>query len=94
MIEPTNKDKYRCPNCGEEVSHRSPYMYAKCSILPNKRIQIIDHWNIPYSTGIYILAEDTVTKEEVEKFASSRVHFPFWPVVRHGILWSKETWDD
>ena len=94
MIKPTDKDTYICPHCGEKVKHRSPYMYSPRRLIKKARIQIIDSWNIPYSTGIYLLAEDDVTKEEVKEFAKDKVHFPFWDEHREGILWSKCTWDD
>lgn len=94
MEKPTDKDIYICPHCGEKVKHRSPYMYAPRRRLKKVRMQIIDSWNIPYSTGIYILADDDVTFEEIEEFARPKVHFPFWKPRRLGVLWEKCTWDD
>jgi len=91
---PKDEDYYICPNCGEKIKHRSPCMYAPRHVDNKKRIQIIDSWSIPYSTGIYILAHDDVTKEEIEEFANSKVSFPFWPVHREGVLWAKDTYDD
>ncbi len=92
--KPADRDEYICQHCGKKNRHRSPYMYATRHIDSKKRIQIIDSWNIPYSTGIYLLAHDDVTKEEIEEFARDKVHFPFWTPVREGVLWSKNTWDD
>ena len=92
--EPDDKDTYICPSCGARVKHRAPYVYAPRHIKQNARIQVIDSWNIPYSTGIYLLAADDVTKEEIEKFAKDKVRFPFWRAIREGVLWSKCTWDD
>jgi len=94
MNKPNNRDTYICPHCGEKVRHRSPYIYAPRHLKKNKRIQVVDSWNIPYSTGIYLLADDDVTQEEVEKYAREKVHFPFWTAHREGVLWSKCTWDD
>ena len=90
----SNKDVYICENCGHKNKHRSPYMYNTRTIDTKKRIQIVDKWNIPHSTGIHILADDDVTAEEVEEFAKTKVAFPFWKVHREGVLWTKNTWDD
>ena len=94
MEKPDYKDTYICPHCGGKVKHRSPYMYAPRNLKKNARIQIIDSWNIPYSTGVYLLADDDVTAEEIEEYIRPKVAFPFWKVHREGILWSKCTWDD
>lgn len=92
--KPDDKNIYICENCGHKNRHRAPYMYATRHIDRKKRIQIVDSWNIPYSTGMHILADDDVTAEEVEEFMKDKTHFPFWKVVREGVLWTKNTWDD
>ena len=92
-VSPSNKDVFTCPECGGKVIYRSPYMYAPRR-LTKARIQVVDSWNILYSTGIYLLTADDVPKEEIEAFANERVHFQGWPLYRLGVLWSKETWDD
>ena len=93
-VSPTDKDEYICSNCGSKQKHRSPYMYAPRRIIADSQMQIIDTWNVPYSTGLYILTHDTVPKEQVEQFANEKAHFPFWSLQRLGVLWSKDTWDD
>lgn len=59
-------------------------------------IILVETWNAPYSTGAYFLSADGISKEEVAKYAEEHVdvHFPFWPLVYMGKLWSKDTWDD
>lgn len=57
-------------------------------------IAIVETWNVPYSTGFYLLSQDDVPKEAVEKFAIEHAHFPYWPLIYQGKLWSKDTWDD
>ena len=91
--KPKDDDKYTCPQCGAEVKHKSPYIYATRHI-QQERIQVLDEWNVPYSTGIYLLAEDDATEAEVDEYARKRVAFPFWSCIRRGVLWSKSTWDD
>ena len=93
MKKPDDRDCYICPHCGEQVKHRSPYMYASRHIR-DVRVQLIDRWNVPYSTGIYILTHDDVPKKEIEEYANKQTVFPLWPLVRRGILWSKSTWCD
>jgi hypothetical protein len=93
-MEPSDKDKFICPHCSKSFQWRSPYIYSPRRIPLNKDIQIIDTWNIPYSTGFYILTKDNIPKEEVEKFADDKAHFPFWKLEYMGKLWAKETYDD
>jgi hypothetical protein len=93
MLSPSDKDQFICEHCGKKNTFRSPYIYAPRQ-LKDAGIQIIDTWNIPYSTGFYLLSKDEVPKEEVEKFATEKAHFPFWPLRYLGKLWAKETWDD
>ena len=92
--DPSDKDKYICPHCGKGFRHRSPYMYAPRFLVEDAPIQVIDTWNIPYSTGFYILSQAEVPEEAVEAFANEKADFPHWPLQRHGVLWSKDTWDD
>lgn len=61
---------------------------------PEHPIVIVDRWNIPYSTGFYVLSQDETPNEAVEEFASNNAHFPFWPLQYMGKLWAKDTWDD
>ena len=91
--QPTDKDTYTCPHCGGSVKHRAPYIYQPRKISGDD-IQVIDTWNVPYSTGLYILAKDDVPEERVAEFANEKAHFDAWPLQRLGVLWSKETWDD
>ena len=49
---------------------------------------MIDHWNIPYSTGFYIVSQDDVPEKDVEAFANEKAHFPFWPLRKLGVLWA------
>lgn len=94
MYTPHEKDTFVCPHCGGRVQHKAPYIYSIRHIKAGERIQIIDSWNVPYSTGIFILADDDVTEAEVDEFVKDKVNFPFWPARRLGILWAKNTWDD
>jgi hypothetical protein len=91
---PSDKDKFICPHCGKSFQWRSPYIYTPRHIDKTARVTVVDHWNIPYSTGLMILSKDDVPKGEVEKYASEKAHFPFWPLEYLGKLWAKETWDD
>jgi hypothetical protein len=92
--KPSDKDEFMCPHCGGKVRHKAPYIYPTRSIDRKARIQVVDSWNVPYSTGIFVLAADDVTQAEVDEFAKDKVHFPFWTPHRMGVLWSKCTWDD
>ena len=90
---PDDKDVMICPKCDHRFRHRSPYMYARRRV-DDVPMQIIDTWNVPYSTGLYVLARDEVPVGAVEEFAKEKAHFPFWPLVYLGKLYAKETWDD
>ncbi len=91
--KPDDKDTYTCASCGAKNRHRSPYLYSTRQVR-DVPIQVIDSWNIPYSTGLYILVQDDVPLPDIEAFANEKAHFPFWPLVYRGRLYSKETWDD
>jgi len=90
----SERDNFTCVHCGKTNCVKGPYMYPPRLVKQDKPIQVIDTWNIPYSTGLYILSKDEIPKEEVEQFATANAHFPFWPLRYMGKLWAKETWDD
>jgi len=94
-------DKVICPKCDHRFKLREASFYSArfFRITRNGKpasaeIQIVDSWNVPYSTGIFLLSRDEVPKEAVEAFANEKVHFPFWGLEYLGKLWAKDTWDD
>ena len=86
--------KLTCPHCHQDFETPFAGLVASLRHPMREDIAVVSTWNVPYSTGTWFLSRDHVTREEVEKYASEHVHFPFWPLQYLGKLWSKDTWDD
>ncbi len=91
--DPSDKDQFICPHCNKKFKFRSPYIYAP-RYVKDIPIQLIDSWNIPYSTGFYLLAKDDVVFQEVAEFADKKAIPNYWPLRYMGKLYAKDTWDD
>jgi hypothetical protein len=99
--QPTDDDKVICPHCSGSFKLKEASFYnarffriTRGGKPGNKPLQVVDTWNVPYSTGLFILSRDEVPKHVVEEFANEKAHFPFWPLQYLGKLWAKDTWDD
>ncbi len=98
---PNDYDKVICPHCSESFQLKNANFYNARYFRINRNakptrapIQVVDTWNVPYSTGIFILSKDEIPEEEVKDFANKKTNFPFWGLQYLGKLWAKETWSD